>query len=302
MNNNQKIIYIFYGIGALIAIIGVSILLGQNWEQIGFIARVFVTLGISFITYTLGLILKSPEHRILSEVMYIVTAFLASLGSYVLLRELHLEFSWLVQLYTAALIFLAFLIAQLITKRNVLVLLLICFGTWIYYLLVVKVLSFNYFNNDLVYIVHLILGTSYIFIGHGLASLWKLEWRTDSNSSKNLQASDPADDTEKKIIQHILYALGTLVVLVTGISIGGIFDLIMIALIFGTFYGSIYLKSRLMLILGMLFLMIHLIKLTSEYFVDSIGWPVALILIGFCVIAVGFMTFRLNQKFFLPKE
>ena len=94
-----------------------------------------------------------------------------------------------------------------------------------------------------------------------------------------------------------IYGFGTLAILGAGIFIGGVFDLILIALIFAVFYGSVYLKSRSMLIFGAIFLMAHIIKLTSKYFVGSVGWPVALIIVGFLVIGVGYMTFYLNKRF-----
>ena len=82
---------------------------------------------------------------------------------------------------------------------------------------------------------------------------------------------------------------------------GGIFDLITIALIFAAFYGSIYLKSRSMLTLAALFLMGHIVQLTARYFVNSIGWPVALIAVGFLIIAIGYGTLYLNKKFIATK-
>jgi len=125
--------------------------------------------------------------------------------------------------------------------------------------------------------------SSFILIGYGYHSLF--------------QSTDLQDEKEKKAVQNVLYGLGTLGILGVGIVIGGLFDLILIALLFGAFYGSVYLKSRSMLTLGSLFLMAHIIKLTSKYFVDSIGWPVALIGVGFLVIGVGYITFYINKKF-----
>ena len=97
--------------------------------------------------------------------------------------------------------------------------------------------------------------------------------------------------------QSVLYGLATIAILGAGIFIGGLFDLILVLLIFGAFYGSVYLRSGSMLILASLFLIAHTIKLTAEYFVNSVGWPVALICFGFVIIGVGYGTLYLNKTF-----
>lgn len=215
--------------------------------------------------------------------MFTIAAALAPLGSYVLLKEANIDFSWSSQLITAILLFIVFGTALFISKRNILVLITVGFASWAYYALIMKVFGFDYYDSDFLKWASMLLGASYLFIGYGYRSLW--------------QSTDLQDDKEKKAIQNVLYGFGTLAILGAGIFIGGFFDLLLIALIFGAFYGSVYLKSRSMLTLGALFLMAHIIKLTSKYFVDSIGWPVALIGVGFLVIGVGYVTFYLNKKF-----
>ncbi len=90
---------------------------------------------------------------------------------------------------------------------------------------------------------------------------------------------------------------GALSLLGFGITIGGFFDIFYILILFAGFYGSIYLKSRAMLLFSSLFLMAHMIKLTSRFFVDSLGWPISLIIIGFLIIGVGYGSYQVKKKY-----
>jgi hypothetical protein len=193
-----------------------------------------------------------------------------------------INFSSSTQLITAIILFIIFASALLINRFNVLVLITAGFATWAYYAFII---AFNFYDYsaDFLKWASMLLGASYIFIGYGYKSV--------------LLSENNRDEKEQKSVQNILYTFGTLAILISGISIGGFFDILFIAFIFGAFYGSIYLKSRAVLSLGAIFLVAHIIKLTSKYFVDSVGWPIALIGIGFLVIGVGYGTFYLNKRF-----
>ena len=65
--------------------------------------------------------------------------------------------------------------------------------------------------------------------------------------------------------------------------------------------ASIFFRSTTMILVSSGFLIAEIIKLTSRYFVNSIGWPLSLIVIGFLVIGVGYITFSLNKKYIQQK-
>jgi uncharacterized membrane protein len=285
--NSNKLTHIFYSIGAIIAVVGVGILVAQNWKEIGFAGRFAVTIGISFVTYVAGFVIRNQEQKSLSQIMFTISAALAPLGSYVLLEQAGMDFTWMAQFVTAIILAVIFGTALFISKRNILVLITIGFISWAYYSIIMKVFGFDREVVDFLKLATMLLGASYILIGYGYQSL--------------LGSNELQDAKEGKSVRSVLYGLGTLGILGAGIFVGEMFDLILIALIFGAFYGSVYLKSRLMLILGAIFLMLHMIKLTAEYFVDSVGWSVALIGVGFLVIGIGYVTFYLNKKFISAK-
>jgi len=281
--SSKKIINTFYAIGAIITLGGVVVLIGQNWTEIGFIGRISVTLGISLMTYIGGFLLNKPSQKAISQVMFIISSALAPLASYVLLNEANINFEWPFTFYTALAMFGLFGYALWASKNNVLVLITIGFASWSYYSVILKFFETDNGSYDVLKWATMLLGFSYILIAHGYESM-----------SASIGTSD---EKEKKVVRGVLIGFGTLAVLGSGIFVGGFFDLIFIAFIFAAFYGSVYLKSPSMLTFGALFLMAHIVKLTSEYFVDSVGWPVALIIIGFLIIGVGYMTYNLNKKY-----
>jgi uncharacterized membrane protein len=281
---SKGIIYALYAIGGVIVLAGIIILIGQYWKDIGFFGRMAVTLGIGFVTYVIGLVMRGPQHRVLSQVMFTVSAALAPIGSVVFLDETKISFDSQTQCTVAGVLAIIYGVAYLISRRSVLVLFTTGFATWAYYALLAVVFKNNFYDLALLMKWAIILqGVSYICLGYAYIS---------SN-----RAMEEGERQERKRVTALLYGLGSIAVLGGGIAIGGAFDLFYILFIFAAFYASVWLRSRMMLIAAAGFLIGHIIKLTSKYFVDSIGWPVALIGVGFLVIGIGYGTYYVNKKY-----
>lgn len=277
----SSLIKIFYAIGAIIVLVGIVILIAQYWEDIGFIGRILVTLGIAIATYVSALLMKEPEKRVISQVLFTISAVLAPIGTFVLLEEANIDFEASVQILFALIMLVVYGVAYFANKRNILVVIMVAFFTWAYYAFIVEFFGIRDFE-DVVQWATIVLGLSYVGLAYSYAKL---------------PAFDSKDSKERKSVGGLLYGAGTIAVLGAGITIGGFFDLVMVLLIFGAFYGSIFLKSRMMLILGAIFLVAHIIKITFEYFEDSLSWPILLVFIGFLIIGIGYLTFHLNRKF-----
>lgn len=283
-DHSKNLINTFYAIGGIIAVVGVIVLVVQNWQEIGFVGRILSTLGISLLTYISGLVLRNSEHRVVSGIMFIISAVLVPISAIVLAKEAEITFGFGAQLVTSLVALVIFAYAMFVSRRNILFLISLGFASWAYYSFIFKILNFSYNDDtDILKWATMLLGISFVFLAYGY--------------KKIMSVRDIDDESEQRRVQGVIYGLGTLAILSSGISFGGFFDLIFIALIFGAFYGSVFLKSRAMLILGALFLVGHIIKLTSKYFFDSIGWAVSLIFVGFLVIGIGYLTFYLNRRF-----
>lgn len=282
--NSSKLINILYGIGSIIAIIGVVILIAENWDTIGFLGRVLVTMGLAILTYLIGFKLKGEKHRNISQVMFAISAALSPLGIYVILREISDSKSWLVQVIIALSLAAIFALTRKKTQRNILAVAVMAYLSWAYF-----VAFGELYNNYSIYSDEIIKSAVALWgvflIGVGVMH------------TKLCPPTSNLDLREKESINQLFYGFGTLMILIPSISTDGIFDLITLILVLGGFYLSIFLKSRAMLVFSALFLVGHIIKLTGEYFVDSVGWPVSLIAMGFIVIGIGYGTFRINRKY-----
>ncbi|MEY4440440.1 MAG: hypothetical protein RLY49_66 [Candidatus Parcubacteria bacterium] len=287
-DHTKNLINIFYGIGAIIVLIGIVILIGQNWDDIGFGGRVGVTLGVSLIAYIFGFILRNNEQKLLSPLSFVISGVLLPLGSYIICDEFSIEYSLTTQIAISAIITVLFANALLITKKNILILLTIGYASWFYIVSLIKVLDMGYTDIGWMKWAIMLLGVSYILISYAL--------------NQSTQVIDEHDRKEKRSIQKVLYAFGTLGILGAGIAVGGFFDLVFIAIVFAMFYLSTYIKSKEMLGLSSIFLMAHIIKLTSKYFADMLSWPIALIGVGFMIISIGYATYYLNREFIVKKH
>jgi len=100
-----------------------------------------------------------------------------------------------------------------------------------------------------------------------------------------------------------LYSFGVLGFLGAALALGGwtpnqnmFWEISFPAFSLGAMFVSIYLKSRSFLIFGAIFLMAYLLKITAEYFTDTLGWPLALVLAGLALIGIGFGTFYMKKQ------
>ncbi len=276
----RNITNIFYIIGAVIVIIGAIILIGQNWEEIGFFGRLLVTFGIALGVYIPALRMKGVEHRILSQVLFTISCVLMPLGVSVVLNEYKVDFDSLLQTLAAFSLFGVFLAAFIYTKRNVLVLFNLAFATWGYYAFLTWMFDIS---GDIAKWATMLMGCVYLLIAYYYEQQKDFE--------------DSYEKKEKASVKNIVYGLGTIGILAPALFLGGIFDFLSIALIFSTFYVSTFVKSKAMLLSSALFLIIYIFKITSKYFADSVSWPLALIIIGFLVIGVGYGTLYINKKY-----
>jgi hypothetical protein len=101
-----------------------------------------------------------------------------------------------------------------------------------------------------------------------------------------------------------LYAFGSLGFLGAALALGGwapeqnvFWELIFPLLVFGIIFLSIYVKSRAFLVFGSLFLIGYIFKLTGEYFSNTLGWPLALVLAGLLIMGVGYYAVRINRQY-----
>jgi hypothetical protein len=68
-------------------------------------------------------------------------------------------------------------------------------------------------------------------------------------------------------------------------------------LVVGVLYLSVRLKNSAFLFWGTLFFIGYIIRVTGSNFVDTIGWPLSIIVVGVVTVALGYLAFFVNKKY-----
>lgn len=279
---------IMYFIGGGIVFLGISILMAQNWAILGFETRLLATLGVSIMAYLVGILFgQNTKTETAGLAFYLISALVAPIGLYVVFENAGYDITGLgIQSLISGILFGTYLMSFLIFRKTIFTLFSILFGTWLYYsftgLLIGDSLYFN--NNKFNQYQTLIAGLSYILLGYSFSK------------------------TERAPLRGFLYGFGILGFLGAAMALGGwkpsqsiFWELAFPFLVFGTLFLSVYIKSKSFLIFGTLYLMGYILKITAEYFSNSLGWPLALVIAGFSMIGVGYMSFEIKRRY-LPSE
>ncbi len=270
---------ILYALGGLIVVVGIVTLFSQIWSDTGSLFRVLITLGLGVLITGSGSVLlkKKPEDTI-GLVFQAMGGALIPGGALVTLHELStgLDTVWPVVIaFGAITAFYLFLNAA--HKNALLTFFAIANGTAFLYLLTDAVLITPFYQNDTIYAyLTMAIGISYLLLAHAFREGWNQK------------------------LSFALYFLGTLGFLgasFSRVSHSGFWQLFYFFILGGSILLSMRLKKRTRLILSMLFLLAHVTFITDKYFADSLGWPLALVILGFVFIGLGFTTVRVSNKY-----
>ena len=109
---------------------------------------------------------------------------------------------------------------------------------------------------------------------------------------------------DKEAISGVLYTFGSLAFLSSVLDLSGwkptqsiFWETSLPIFCFAFIFLSVPLKSKTLLTYGVVFLMVYIGKLTMEYFIDDINWPIALMIIGVSFMALGYGGFQIYKKF-----
>lgn len=75
------------------------------------------------------------------------------------------------------------------------------------------------------------------------------------------------------------------------------FEVSFVALPCALVYLSTILRSRTLLAAGTVGMLVYIGYFTGEHFADSVGWPIALIVIGFAMMALGTAAVRIHRRY-----
>lgn len=271
---------VFYYLGAIVVVVGLIILITQNWRDIPSFTKILITLGCGIASYIAATLLMSDERtKSVSIAFYIISSALIPIGFAVFISEnsINVSGSQFGMLVAGTMLVLE-LVPYYFFKRSFFVMLSIIFGTWFYY----SVLAY-FMPNEIYRMANI---WNYLTLALGVAYILLAQYFKNGALSR---------------VGSMLNSLGIIAILGSTLMIGKVWDLVYPAILLGLIFQSVYVKSRPSLVLGAIFTVAYIIKITNEYFARDASWPVLLVIIGFVLIGVGYLTVYLNKKYISQK-
>lgn len=275
---------ILYYIGGAIVFIGIAIFIGQHWEELNSFTRILATLGSGIAAYIIGLIFYRDEKtETVGSAFHLISALVTPLGLYVVFDNAGFDVvgsGW--QSLISGILLAEFLASYFIFKKNIFLLFSIIFGTWFFYAFTNYMVGPKpYFDMGKYYFYRtLALGAAFMALGYSFKK------------------------TERAPMADFLFGFGILGFLGAAFALGGwkpeqniFWELLFPFLTFGALFVSVHLKNSSFLTFGTLYLMAYILKITSEYFSNSLGWPLTLIIAGLFLIAAGYLYVFLRKKY-----
>ena len=277
---------ILYYIGGAIVFLGIAILVSQNWLTLGFGAKVLVTLGAGVGAYFVGVMLGRDERtETVGSAFYLISALVMPMGLYVVFDNAGFDAnSYGSQSLISGILLGTYFLSYIVFRKNIFTLFSIAFGTWFFFSLTSLMISSGSYLDIWKFYEYrfLAVGIAYALIGYSF--------------SKNKHAP----------LSNFLYGFGIVGFLGSALSLGGwgsdsntFWEMVYPFLIFGVLFLSVQIKSKSFLTWGTIFLMLFILKMTSEYFSSGLGWPFALVMAGLFMIGAGYMSIALKNKYLL---
>jgi hypothetical protein len=275
-----------YTLGGIIVIIGIVIFVNRIWADLFSFGRVFITLGMSFIFALFGsLLLHSKPKEMIGVIFHFIGGILMAIGVAVSIIELNLDDNFWV-IASAYMIVAIFYFLLTITYKNVLLTFFsIVYSTITVYLLVNAIIGDRYMDmgsyywvDDIYQFITIALGVIYLVLVLQFQKTWNnplVGVLTLVGSTAILWASFTQVLESSSLLVELLY-FGLLIA-------GGVL--------------SIRMKSRIILVITTIFLIVHVSFITSKYFANSLGWPISLVLLGFVFIGLGYGSIQINKKY-----
>ncbi|MEX2052368.1 MAG: hypothetical protein WD991_01570 [Candidatus Paceibacterota bacterium] len=267
-----------YFLGAAIVLIGIMIFIGQLWDDLGSFGRILVTLGVGLaLTFSGSMLLRTKPEDKIGPVFHALGGLLIPSGAMVLLYEMYVDWNiWSVAV-TFGIIFAFYLFLNSMQKHPVLTIFSIGNGTAFVYFLMEAILEEPFWSHgDIFAYLTMAVGVSYILLGKSFIGGWNHQ------------------------LTRIMYFLGSSGILIAAFSqvFGSeLWQLLYFLLAFGGLALSVRLKSSAILTTSTLALLAHVSYITGEYFADSLSWPLALIILGFVFIGLGYLSISINKRY-----
>ncbi|MES2579247.1 MAG: DUF2157 domain-containing protein [Pseudomonadota bacterium] len=261
---------LFGYIGGIFVFAGIGVFISMYWDDFGSAARVLVTLGTGLVAFIMALVcLTDKRYERAATPLFLIAALLQPTGILVMLNE-----------YSSGgdarygLLFMAtyMLIQQAATfwakQRTVLAFSAILFGCIFF----VNLFDIWDVNEKLIGIV---IGISLICVAYAL------------NQSRHLP------------VAPFWYFVGSAILMWSVFEAveKTPFEIIYLGLAAALIFLSTTVRSRALLAVGTLSMLAYIGYFTAKNFANTLGWPIALVIIGIALIGMSAFAVKLNNQY-----
>lgn len=261
---------LFGYIGGIFVFAGIGVFISMYWDDFSSASRVIVTLGTGLIAFVMGLFcLSEQKYERVATPLFLIASVLQPTGIMVMLDE-----------YSSGgdvrhgLLFMA--------------------G----YMLVQQGATFWAKQRTVLAFSAIIFGC--IFFAN-LFDLWDLDEKLIGTviGSSLLCLTYAIQRSKHMAIAPFWYFVGAVLLLWSIFEWveGSLFEPIYLGMTAFMIFLSTFVRSRTLLIIGTFAMLIYIGYYTAEHFANTVGWPIALVIIGIALIGLSALAIRLNNQY-----
>jgi len=261
---------LFGYVGGIFVFAGIGVFISMYWDDFGSASRVIITLGSGLVAFVMGLVcLNDQKYERAATPLFLMASVLQPTGIMVMLQE----YSSGGDVRHGLLFMAAYMLVQQgatfwAKQRTVLAFSAVLFGCIFFANL------FDIWDVD-EKLIGIVIGSSLLCIAYAM------------QQSKHMA------------IAPFWYFVGAVLLL------WSMFELVENSLLEPVYLGatafiiflSTYVRSRTLLLVGTLAMLIYIGYYTAEHFANTVGWPIALVIIGVALIGLSALAVRLNNQY-----
>ena len=261
-------------LGGTFLFAGLAVFIVLNWGMMNGAARIIITLGAGLSAFVLALIAYDEERFQKVQIpLYLIAATLQPIGILVVLDEFSSLGNWLyAALITSGIMALQQGMVFWQKRLTTLLFTTMLFALWFFGV------ALHLLQVELD-IIALVLGGSTVVFCVGL------------------------ERTAHRLIIPFWYLVSSVY------FFGGLFallvntfiEMLFIAVACGGVFLSMYSRSRMLLFVSTVAILGYVSHFTNKNFLDSLGWPLVLVLLGFVLIGVSAVAIRINRRYIISR-
>ncbi len=269
-NRSTVLVRVLSYLGGTFVFAGIGIFIALQWDDLGSIARIIVTLGPGLAAFALAL-LALHDQRYLAAVnpLLIISAIMLPMGMHVAFAELGSGGDWrIATMVTSATVGLQFGLTYLRYRRTDMLLFAVAFAT----IFLIVALDKLGMDDELIAVT---VGASVTLAGIQI------------HRSKH------------NVVSPAFFLFGGWAFLWGCFDIleNSAFEIIFLGMSCATVYLGVWIRSRTLNLIGTVAVLAYVAYFTHEHFASSLGWPIALIMFGLILIGVSAIAVRIDRKY-----